>query len=271
VKRRYPTTLRLIVRPLFVLLFCSSLVVFGTAQNPANTEGRGVLRLRVRVKDGEATRGLARKRFFLVRGTLEQNRSWIQESQTQAPVSRDCYYRTAGASQQLISWLKENDCESVYCREIRQDEWEGQNAVPEFRQAVQAGESEFKNPDVARKWFTVNLAPEIRDGFYRINRERLKRLLAAAESTSGAAVQSVMTDRNGTAYFTDLEPGVFVLTNLLPTEMTSTFVSWNCEVQIKAGDLGTERPFLVMNRQERNVKCVGVEKPLPVCESGTGQ
>ena len=70
-------------------------------------------------------------------------------------------------------------------------------------------------------------------------------------------VQSVMTDRNGTAYFTDLGPGTYVLSNLIPTELGQTLVTWNCEVQVKAGDLATEKPYLVSNRKDKNVKCVG--------------
>src|SRR5690349_19562948 len=41
-------------------------------QNPT-----GVLRLRVRVKIGESTKGLARKRFYLLKGTLDQNKPVI--------------------------------------------------------------------------------------------------------------------------------------------------------------------------------------------------
>ena len=74
-----------------------------------------------------------------------------------------------------------------------------------------------------------------------------------------------MTDRNGTAYFVDLAPGTYVLTNLVPTVLGQTVVSWNCEVQVKQGDLATEKPYLVSNRKERLVKCVGVEKPIPAC------
>jgi hypothetical protein len=100
----------------------------------------------------------------------------------------------------------------------------------------------------------------MRDGFYR-DRQRLIQSLLKQAST----VHSVMTDRNGTAYFTGLGPGTYVLSNLIPTELGQNLVTWNCEVQIKPGDLATEKPYLVSNRKDRNVKCVGIEKPIPVC------
>jgi hypothetical protein len=76
-----------------------------------------------------------------------------------------------------------------------------------------------------------------------------------------------MTDRLGTAYFIALEPGSYVLSNILPTEVGNSFVTWTCEMQVKVGDIATEKPFLISNRKDRNVKCVGVEKPLPVCSN----
>ena len=34
---------------------------------------------------------------------------------------------------------------------------------------------------------------------------------------------------------------------------------------LKPGDLATEKPYLISNRNDKNVKCVAVEKPLPAC------
>ena len=75
-----------------------------------------------------------------------------------------------------------------------------------------------------------------------------------------------MTDRNGTAYFTDLEPGTYVLTSLLPIEVAESVDIWNCEVSIKPGDIATEKPYQVSNKKDRLVKCVAVEKPVPACQ-----
>lgn len=226
-----------------------------------------VLRLRVRVKVGDSTRGLSRKRFFLARGSLAQNKRLVEEIEGRTIVSRDCYYRTAGASDAFLKWLDENDCESVYCREIESKDVDGTGAVPEFVAAVAAGEKQFGNRELARKWLTVNLPANLRNGFYSNRQNYLKASLKQAEEVSGAKVLSVMTDRNGTAYFTDLEPGTYTLSNILPTEVGNMNLIWTCEVQVKQDERAFEKPYLLSNRKDKNVKCVAVEKPLPVCEA----
>ena len=96
--------------------------VLAQDQQPAAKQ-TGVLRLRVRVKADDAAplRGLGRKRFFLIPGTLEQNRALVDSIGRQALTSRDCYYQKIGASSALINWLRDGDCESVYCRGIEAD------------------------------------------------------------------------------------------------------------------------------------------------------
>jgi hypothetical protein len=227
-----------------------------------------VLRLRARVKlnDSAPLRGLVRKRFFLINGSLEQNRALIEAIQRQPLLTRDCYYTRNGASPALIEWLKEADCESVYCRDVEQDFVTGPNAVPEFATAFAASEKEFSSAATARKWLTTNMPPNLRDGFYRDRRNVIDALLKQAQVTSGAPVQSVMTDRNGTAFFTDLTPGIYVLTNIVPTELGQSLATWTCEVQIKNDDLASEKPYLISNRKDRLVKCVAIEKPAPACQ-----
>jgi len=244
------------------------LAVICAAQTPDSTPAQrsGVIRLRVRVKVGDSTKGLSRKRFFLIKGTLEQNKTLIDAIEQRTVTSRDCYYRRLGASEALIKWLKESDCESVYCREIEPEDVDGSGAVPEFKLALAAGEKEYVSRELARKWLTVNLPENIREGFYKQRQEELRALLKRAEELSQAPVLSVMTDTKGTAYFTELPPGTYVVSNLVPGETGNTSISWNCEIQVKPGDLATEKPYLISNVREKNVKCVGVERPLPVCE-----
>ncbi len=238
-----------------VLLLLTLPPARGLTQSPT-----GVLRIRVRVKADDASplRGLARKRFFLLPGTLEQNRALIDAIERQPLVTRDCYYRKLNASQALIDWLKTGDCESVYCRDVEQEFISGPKAVPEFAAAFAASQKEFGGDETARKWISTNLDANIRDGFYKDRQAAIAALLKTP-------ALSVMTDRNGTAYFTDLGVGTYVLSNVVPAEVGQTAVSWNCEVQVKQGDLATEKPYLISNKKDRLVKCVGVERPIPPC------
>ena len=255
------------MRTLFLILTACLLAFVCPAQTPpAPQTARAVLRLRVKVKIGDSSKGLSRKRFFLTKGSLEQNKSMVETIERRPVVSRDCYYRSAGASEALIKWLQDNDCESVYCREIQADDIAGAGAVPEFLTAISAGEKELGNRELARKWLTVNLPDNLRDGFYRNRQRDLQSSIKQAAEISGAGVISVMTDRNGTAYFTGVEPGTYTLSNLLATEVGPTSLIWNCEVQVKQDDRAFEKPFLISNRKDKNVKCVAIEKPLPVCE-----
>lgn len=233
------------------------------AQEPARQTGVLRLRVRVRADDNAPLRGLARKRFFLIPGTLDQHRSLIDAIDRQPRTSRDCYYQRLGVSQALIDWLKQGDCESVYCRAIEPEFVTGPKAVPEFADSFDWSRREFGSDETGRQWLTTNLAPNVRDGYYRTRKQILESLLEQA----GGTAYSVMTDRNGTAYFTDLQTGTYVVSNLIPAEIGQTQAIWNCEVQVKAGDLATERPYFLSNRNERNVKCVAIEKPAPVCST----
>jgi len=244
-----------------VFLALLLMVTVVLAQQPT-AQQTGVLRLRVRVKadDAAPVKGLARKRFFLIPGTLEQNRALVTTIQQQPLTTRDCYYKQHHASAQLISWLQEGDCESVYCRSIENEFVTGPKAVPEFANAFAANHTEFGNDLIALHWLTNYLSPDLRDGFYKDRQRLLQTLL-----NQTGMIQSVMTDQKGSAYFTDLGPGTYVISNVIPTELAQTLVTWNCEVQIKPEDLATEKPYLISNRKDKTVKCVGIEKPKPIC------
>jgi len=258
-------------------IFCLSAFVFSAsllfgidfvANSQTAQATRGVIRLKVKYKSGEATKELPRKRFFLIKGSLEENKSLVEKIKQAATPSRECYYRNQGASAALIKWLKENDCESVYCREIEEKYLVGNEAVPEFRAAYDVGLREFKSPELARHWLTVNLPAELRDGFYKQRQGLINALLTQAEETTRTKVMSVMTDRKGTAYLTDIEPGAYTISNLVASETEKTSIVWACEKEVKAVDLAIamRRPFTLSNEKDPKVKCEIVERPLPVCE-----
>jgi hypothetical protein len=115
----------------------------------------------------------------------------------------------------------------------------------------------------------------LRSGYYKQQQRDLQALLKQAEALSKAPVHSVMTDTNGTAFFTDIEPGTYVISNLLPTEIGSSAAVWNCAIEVKPGDLATEKPYLLANLgnkdpRDKLVKCRStLEKPLPACPASS--
>ncbi len=251
---------------LLTFFACLSLCLFApvtaTAQTPASeAQLTGGVRLRVRLKVDDKEKGLQRKRFYLIKGSAEENKALIEKINQHPFLTRECYYRKAGASEAFIKWLAEFDCESVYCRLIEEKFVTGATAVPEFRAAYERGVKEYKKPELGRLWLTTNLTDEIRDGFYRQRQAALKALISEAETLSKAPVMSVMTDGKGTAFFTDLLPGTYLITNLLPAEFGNNSLLWRCEVKVKAGPFKT-----VTVATDKN--CVVVEKPLPACDAG---
>lgn len=244
--------------------FAFSLVAHTQSPPPAH----GVVRLKVKYKTGSGSKDLARKRFFLMRGSLDDNRNLIERiKQTTAP-SRECYYRSKGASEALIRWLRENDCESVYCREVDEKYLSGAEAVPEFQAALEQSMRELKNRELARRWLTNYLPAEIRSGFYDEKQKLVQDLVSQAEAGTKTSVMSVMTDRKGTAYLTNIEPGTYTISNLIASETEKASILWICEREVKATDLGTamKRPFTLSNEKDPKIKCEFIEKPLPSCE-----
>src|SRR5882762_7552179 len=126
----------MIIRAILLFAFCLFTFYFSfVAHTQTPPAARGVIRLKVKYKTGDATKELPRKRFFLIKGSLEENKGLIEKMKQTDPLSRECYYRRLGASETLIKWLKDNDCESVYCRGIEERYVTGSDAVPEFQAA----------------------------------------------------------------------------------------------------------------------------------------
>lgn len=255
-----------------ILLFAFLILSFSfdfVAHTQSPPPAHGVVRLKVKYKSGTASKDLARKRFFLIKGSLDENRSLIEKVKQITTPSRECYYRSKGASAALIRWLRENDCESIYCREIEEKYLSGAEVVPEFQTAFSQAGRELGSSETARRWLPNYLSREIRSGFYDEKQKVILALIADAEATTKTSVVSVMTDRKGTAYLTNIEPGTYTISNLVASETEKTSILWICEREVKATDLGTamKRPFTLSNENDPKVKCEFIEKPLPSCEN----
>jgi hypothetical protein len=252
----------------FILLFAFCLFSFAFSfvvhtQSPA--PAHGVVRLKVKYKTGSAFKDLSRKRFFLIKGSVDENKTLIERIKQTTVTSRECYYRSKGTSEALIRWLRDNDCESVYCREVEEKYLSGAEAVPEFQTAFEQALRELRNRELARRWLTNYLPANIRSGFYDEKQKLVQTLISEAEAGTKTSVMSVMTDRKGTAFLTNIEPGTYTISNLIASETEKSNILWICEREVKATDLGTamKRPFIL---SDPKVKCEIIEKPLPVCE-----
>lgn len=252
----------------WIALFFVFAVCFGQTPGPGLTSTGALVKIQVKPYADKPREGLSRKRFYLIKGSREQNSSLLTSLTKKTPVTRDCFYSGAGASNNFIGWLKENDCESVYCRDVEDRYIEGEKAVPEFRLALEEGVKEFGSRDLAKKWLNVNLPDKLRNGFYLRKQQELHEVLKQTETASASSVLAVMTDRNGTAYFTNVAPGDYVISSLVPIELETTTILFNCDINIKNDDVGTEKPVRI---QKQNKKCDIVEKPLPVCSPSVGE
>src|SRR5215831_3054431 len=246
----------------FLIALCS-LSFVAHMQTPETA--RGVIRLKVKYKTGETTRELPRKRFFLIHGSRDENKVLIEQIKQAAVTSRECYYRSQGASDAFINWLKENDCESVYCRDIEEKYLAGNGTVPEFRTAYEQALTELKTVGLARRWLPNYLPAQLRDGYYNSKQQSINKLIKEAENRSGKPIMSIMTDRKGTAYLTDIEPGTYMISNLAGAETEKSSILWICEREVKATDLAIamRRPFTLSNETDPRVKCEVIERPLP--------
>lgn len=209
---------------------------------------------------------LKRKRFYLMRGGLKDNESLIKRLKSTEIISRDCFYANLKASPQFTCWLKEYDCESPYCREIT---IEDVNEVPEFLSAYQKSLRQYgRQSEIALKWLTTNLPFDLREGFYRQQKSMINSLVLDARP-----IQTIMTDGSlGLAYFIDISLNLenaagakkktetFLISNLLPVEISETSYVWACEVEI-----GKEKQATLNLTDPR--RCVMVSRELPVCKT----
>lgn len=227
----------------------------------------GSLDVSGRVKMGGKQIKLQRKRFYLFRGGLAENKALVERLKTADLASRDCYYSQIKTSPQFICWLKTNDCESPYCREMAAEDI---GRVPEFQAAYQKGLRQFRRPELARHWLTTNLSPDLLTGFYRQQKSLLAGLFGELEP-----LQSSMTDTTSIkALFIDISLNLsqakksetFLVSNLLPVEIGDKSYIWACQV-----DIGTaKRAVLQLAVPENNnpiKNCEVIVKELKTCSA----
>jgi hypothetical protein len=227
----------------------------------------GSLKFQGQFNSGTRAEKLNRKRFYLLRGGLEENKALIERIRAAEIVSRDCYYSRVQASPQLICWLQAGNCESPYCRKVEQAEVEG---VPEFKDAYQKGLKTFGNkPNIALDWLASNLSPIITDGFYKEKESLLTKLLGDVKP-----VQSAMTGiRAVELNFVDIPVVVpqgkkgepYTVSNILPIELGDKSYVWACQV-----DVFPDRPTTLSLPPIKTPRktCVVEVKDLNVCKAG---
>lgn len=185
---------------------------------------------------------LTRKRFYL--SSCPFNFDKLQAA-SRAP-TRKSYYTNAKASPQLIKWLEDNNCDTIYCRELKREEVTcaagDASCVPEFVRAYNEALKKLKgNVELARKWVTNYeplSAPELRIGFYKEKTRWLDAAIKEAEkaaSLPAGTIKTTMTDKNGVAYFYDLCPGTYYISNVAPIEVGDESLLWETTaITIKA-------------------------------------
>lgn len=253
--------------PLRPFVFAAALLLVSCSPSYAQDNApTGSVEVTAVPKIGTKQQGIERKRFYLLYGGLETNKTLIEKLKAANPASRDCFYCKIQASPEYIAWLKARDCESAYCREIAAEDVA---KVPEFKAAYEKSLVQYGNkPAIAQKWLINNLSPNLSYGLYEERKLFLDTLLEAVKP-----IRSAMTDSvNFKAMFIDipLKEGdtteTFLISNLVPIEIGQKSYTWACEVKVRSDELATVK--LQIPETDKAVKnCEVIIKDLPACNA----
>lgn len=204
-------TSKIFIAVIFALFAFST--AFGQETAPTATaavQKIGSIKFRAQVEIDKKTEVLARKRFYLIRGSLKQNSDLLELIRATPVKSPDCYFADLYSKQRVsdgfIRWLKNENCkakkesckakkekdknetckdadnycgcESVYCREITEEDI---GAVPEFADAYRQSLKNYKQqPALALKWLTTYLPDHIRESYQEEQKCVTKKLVKLA-------------------------------------------------------------------------------------------
>ncbi|MDQ3219480.1 MAG: hypothetical protein M3Q26_01850 [Acidobacteriota bacterium] len=232
----------------------------------------GSLEVSGRVKIDGKQEKLSRKRFYLLRGGLNENKELVARLKAVEITSRDCFYSQMNASSEFICWLKAENCDSPYCRDATAEEVE---LVPEFLTAYKKGLKQFRGRTaVAQDWLTTNLPPNLVSGYYRQRRALTDNLLSdirplQSSMTDSVTVKAIFIDIPVSADGTNPKTsGTFLVSNILPIEFGNKSYVWACEVEV-----GPSKPAILRLQVPENNKpvknCEVAVRDLPVCKTGS--
>lgn len=210
----------------------------------------------------------ARKHFYISR--LPFKLEELQQKLGNLPSHKDYQQKITGPnlSAELVDefireWLKKYRCETVYCQPIT---LEDVGRIRLFQDAYKKSSDLFKNarapqnsPEMALKWLPNFLPREIRTGYFDMKADWVKRALAMMEAGSVGGerntIRTVMTDRKGEVYVTDIKPGMaYYISNLIPIEDANDCFLWNYKKDIRAGPGVEVGVLLGPNTKEKEIK-----------------
>ncbi len=244
---RRKASLRKIAASVACLELAFQIVVYAQTPNPAasptppaceNEVSPGVIQLIPDTANPNNKLRLARKRFYL----FSRPFNVASSVDLSAAPSRRSYYTSIKTSEQFIRWLEANNCDTVYCRELNTEEVTCKSdaaCVPEFVDAYSEALRKLNgNQELARKAITnyQSLSSHaLRVGFYEAKTAWLKAAVDAIEKAQGnnSKIRSAIADKDGIAFFYDLCPGTYYVSNIAPINIDSVDLLWETAKPIK--------------------------------------